>query len=196
MRIGCVLLAAGSGRRFGGNKLAHCIDGVSMMERACALHARVDYAARVLVARPDDALAQSCAEAYAFTLAVNAQHARGIGTSAAVGMATLTAADAALDGALFCVCDQPYLTAGTIDALIRRFAEAPDCIVAPAFNGRRGNPVLFPRALFDSFLSLDGDIGGAAVMRAHAERVVLVPLNNARELTDIDTRRAIQTDGE
>ena len=34
MNIGCVVLAAGNGARFGGNKLHHTIDGKSLIRRA------------------------------------------------------------------------------------------------------------------------------------------------------------------
>lgn len=159
-----------------------------MVERACALHAKLDYAARVLVAQPNDRLVQDCARRAGFTVAVNANYARGIGTSASAGMAALLEVDDAADGVLFGVCDQPYLTVETVQLLMRRFFEDPSRIVAPEFGGKRGNPVLFPQALFSEFLALDGDIGGSAVLRAHSERLSLVPVARPAELYDIDTR--------
>lgn len=190
MRLGCILLAAGCGRRFGGNKLTHCIDGKPMIEHACALHASLDYAARVLVARPDDAFVHAYAARYGFPLAVNPRFEQGIGTSAAAGMAALTATGAKLDGALFAVCDQPYLSAETVNALIARFTDLPACIIAPAFGGRRGNPVIFPSALFEQFRPLNGDAGGAAVIRSNPQLLRLVPIDREWELLDIDTRGA------
>ena len=195
MRLGCILLAAGCGRRFGGNKLTFPIDGVSMLERACVLHAALHYDACVLVARPEDAFAADCAARFGFTLCLNARYAFGIGTSAAAGMASLTAACGALDGALFGVCDQPYLTSETVRVLAARFMDAPDRIVAPTCGGKRGNPVIFPRALFPAFLSLDGDVGGSAVLRAHSELLLTVPVDCPRELFDIDTRAAADDSG-
>ncbi len=191
MRLGCILLAAGCGRRFGGNKLAYCIGGEPMIAHACALHATLDYAVRVLVAKPDDALVHAYAARYGFTLAVNPRFEQGIGTSAAAGMDALTAAGAPLDGTLFAVCDQPYLSAETVNALIARFIDRPACIVAPTFDGRRGNPVIFPRALFDQLRSLNGDTGGAAVIRSNPHLLRLVPVPLGRELMDIDTRGAV-----
>ena len=188
MKIGCILLAAGSGSRFGGDKLRHPVDGASMAERACALHAGLGYASRILVSRPGDAYIADVAKKHGFVLAVNERAAMGIGTSASAGVNALLAQDASVDGALFAVCDQPYLTDRTVLALIRRFLEAPDAIVAPVCGGRRGNPVIFPRALLGEFASLTGDVGGSAIIRAHSDRLLTVPGGDPAEFFDIDTR--------
>lgn len=183
-----MLLAAGSGRRFGGDKLIHSVDGETMIARACKLHASLPYAARILVTRPSDGPVQDCAARYAFPIAENPRHLEGIGTSAALGMTRLVQLDDALDGVLFGVCDQPYLTPGVVHALLDQFARTLESIVAPAFDGVRGNPVIFPKDLFAEFSALDGDVGGGAIIRRHPERVRLVPIESAQALTDIDTR--------
>lgn len=188
MKIGCVLLAAGSGKRYGGDKLSHTIDGVSLAERACKLHANMDYAARVLVCRPADTYLQLLAKQYGFAAAVNEHASRGIGTSAAAGAAMLLALHPYVDGALFAVCDQPYLTAATVLALLTRFAGAPDRIIAPVCQGKRGNPVVFPRMLLPEFASLDGDTGGGAIIRAHPDLLTTVKAENPVEFIDIDTK--------
>ena len=60
-------------------------------------------------------------------------------------------------------------------------------IFAPEAEGRRGNPVLFPAALFEELLQVTGDRGGRQVIAAHPDllRTVTVP---AAELKDIDTK--------
>lgn len=188
MKIGCVLLAAGSGSRFGGEKLRYEVDGVSLAERACRLHAGIRYEARVLVARPNDAHLAALAKEYSFLLAVNPRASSGIGTSASAGIAALLALACDVDGALFGVCDQPYLTRETVSALISRFRADPDAIVAPACAGRRGNPVIFPKALLHEFASLDSDVGGNAIIRAHSALLTTVPVADPSELFDVDVR--------
>lgn len=186
MKLGCVLLAAGSGTRFGGDKLLHRIDGVPMVERACMLHAGVDYDARILVMRPGDEAVQSIAARYGFSTVVNERALDGIGTSAAAGAAALRMRNEPLDGALFAVCDQPYLTHATVSALMRRFCEAPHAIVAPVCNGKRGNPVIFPGELLGEFAWLSGDVGGSAIIRAHRELLTSVAVEDPSELFDVD----------
>lgn len=63
-------------------------------------------------------------------------------TSVQIGIAALGAAPAAV---LICLADHPLVRAATIRALAAARAAHPDAILAPAFRGRRGHPVLFPR---------------------------------------------------
>ncbi len=188
MSLGCVLLAAGSGRRFGGDKLTHLVEGVSMLERALRLYSGQPYAIRTLVCRPGDAFVAELGARYGFVVVENHNHQKGIGTSAAKGMETLVEHESHLTGAMFGVCDQPYLTAETVERLMARFQEEPDCIVAPQWDGKRGNPVIFPKAVFSEFLELDGDVGGGAVLARHLELLRLVPVSGQRELEDVDTK--------
>lgn len=186
MKLGCVLLAAGSGIRFGGNKLLHPIDGVAMAERACMLHAGIDYDARILVMRPNDEAIARIAARYGYSCVVNERAHEGIGTSAAAGAAAIISQFAPLDGVLFAVCDQPYLTSATIAKLFARFTNQPGAIVAPVCNEKRGNPVIFPSALLHEFAALTGDTGGSAIIRTHCELLSTVPITDPSELFDVD----------
>lgn len=189
-KIGCVLLAAGSGTRFGGDKLLYELDGVSMAERACRLHASIPYAARTLVMRPGDERLLALAARYGFTASVNPHAERGIGTSAAIGASVMQASGCPLDGVLFAVCDQPYLTAASVKRLIETFERDAYRIVAPAFRGSRGNPVLFPASLLPAFCELSNDVGGGAIIRSHPSLLSLVELESEQELQDIDYRHS------
>ena len=61
---------------------------------------------------------------------------------------------------------------------------APACV--PVFEGRRGNPVLFDKALFRELTELRGDTGGRELLEKYASAVVMVPADPA-VLLDIDT---------
>ena len=92
-----------------------------------------------------------------------------------------------LDGVLFAVCDQPFLTTEGIKRLLNAFEELKNAICALSWQGRRGNPAVFPADLFPELAALTGDVGGGAVIRAHPERLVLVEVPHPRELLDVDT---------
>ena len=55
---------------------------------------------------------------------------------------------------MFCVADQPMLTRQTIVRLCGTFLSDTTKIVTLSWNGKRGNPVIFPKALFSELLSL------------------------------------------
>lgn len=182
MRVGCVLLAAGSGRRFGENKLLFPVEGVPLYRRVLSACAGVPFARRVVVSRYPPVL--SGALACGFAPVFNAGAEEGIAASVRLGAAAMQG----LDGALFAVCDQPYLTTESIRRLLNAFMESPHRIHALSWRGERGNPVLFPGDLLGELAGLTGDLGGARVIRRHPERLSLVEAARARELWDIDRR--------
>jgi molybdenum cofactor cytidylyltransferase len=67
-------------------------------------------------------------------------------TSVLLGLGAL---DTEADVVLICLADHPLVRAATIRALAAEHAARPGAIIAPAYRGRRGHPVLFPRRALD-----------------------------------------------
>jgi molybdenum cofactor cytidylyltransferase len=183
-----VLLAAGSGRRFGGDKLLHEVDGVPMIERALTLFGNQPFCVRVCVTKPGAEDFHKRAGAHGFVPVVNPDAERGIGTSTAVGTSAAESLCPVLDGILYAVCDQPYLTELSVGRMLRAFSRMPTDILALCYCAVRGNPVIFPREFFPELRALDGDVGGGAVIKKHPERLVLEECEYGNEVDDIDTR--------
>ena len=78
------------------------------------------------------------------------------------------------------------LARASVEKLIAAFRAEPGRIAALGWQGRRGNPVVFPRRLFGELSALAGDIGGGAVVKRHPELLTLVEAGSARELADVD----------
>ncbi len=180
MTVGCVVLAAGKGERFGGNKLTASLGGRTLIRRALeTLPASLEN--RVVVTRYEEVSA--AAEEYGIPSVFNGHPERGLSWSVRLG----TERWKDCDGILFLVADQPLLRRESVERLLEAFAEHPDRIVALSSRGRRGNPCLFPRVFFPELMALEGDRGGSQVIRRHPERVLLVEAA-PEELTDVDTR--------
>ena len=113
----------------------------------------------------------------------NSGAAEGISASVRLGLSAMED----LDGVLFSVSDQPYLTTESIIRMLDVFRELKTSLCALSWRGRRGNPVVFPRDLFGELAALTGDVGGGAVIRRHPERLILVEAATPRELADVDT---------
>ena len=186
MQIGCVLMAAGFGRRFGGNKLTQATaDGLPLIE--CALAAiPADKLSRVVVVTQDPQVAAP-AEKYGFTSLHNPHPERGQSESIRLGLAALSDCDAVL----FQVADQPKLQKETVAQLIDFAAAHPDRIVGLGHNGRRGNPCLFPARFFPELMALTGDHGGRSVILAHEEDLLLMEVPST-QLIDIDTPEQLE----
>lgn len=188
MKIGCVLLAAGAGKRFGGGKLLYEIDGEPMIARAMRLFGAIEFSARVCVTRSEAAAVQRYAQEFGFPVVINPDPERGVGTSVAIATEAILAREPHLDGILYAVADQPYLTKESVEQLLAAFEAHPHDIVSLAFGERRGNPAVFPASFYPELCALKEDIGGGVVIKRHPERLQLVEAVSARELDDIDTK--------
>lgn len=87
--------------------------------------------------------------------------------------------------AIFLLADQPQVDALVLRALIEKHAEGLYPVVAPMVMDRRANPVLFDRVTFNDLASLQGDVGGRAILHKH--KVEYLPWHDDRLLLDVDT---------
>jgi CTP:molybdopterin cytidylyltransferase MocA len=111
-----------------------------------------------------------------------APEAAGMAASIVAGVAGLETP------VLLVLADMPDVTAADLHLLIALGATSPGAILrAASEDGRPGHPVLFPADLLQELGALSGDTGARSVLKAHADRVHLVPLGNERALTDLDT---------
>ena len=188
-RVALVVLAAGQSLRFCGDKLQYPIDGVPMLLRTLRLYASDAlsdaFVSRTVVLNRSRESFAAAAKSLGYRVVFN-EHPES-GQSQSVRLGALDALPGQPDGILFSVADQPYLSETTVRRLADAFAAAPDRIVLPAADGRRGNPVLFPIALCEKLCELTGDVGGNVVIRQHPN--LLLPVETpAQELQDIDRR--------
>lgn len=181
MDIGCVLLASGYGRRFGSNKLLALRDGVPLYRRALAALPPALFSKAVVTSRYQEILVE--AERLGYHCLANPHASQGISAGIRLGLAPLLHTD----GVLFSVCDQPNIKTESIKRLIKSFEDSPGAIYALSWQGRRGNPVIFPRRLYPEMMALTGDTGGNAVIRRHPELLRLIQATAPEELADIDT---------
>lgn len=181
MKIGCVIMASGLGKRFGGNKLLCDFRGRPMVQYI--LDATQDIPSRILVTRHPE-IAALCQTrqipALLHDLPLRSDTVR-------LGLSALLDRDPDLEGCLFAAGDQPCLKKESITALCDAFRNVSSQIYRLSFGGVPGNPVLFPRSCFDALLHLPEGTGGSAVIQAHPELVRLVEAADQRELTDVDT---------
>src|SRR5262245_50289317 len=164
--ITAVLLAAGAGSRFGGDKLLHPLpDGVAISAHA-ARNLLAVVPDVVAVVRWGDFPLYDLLEQEGCRVTMFQGAARGMGASLAHGVAEAREAD----GWIIALADMPRVPV----AVIRDVAAALEdgaLIAAPAYRGERGHPVGFGARLRVELLALDGDTGARAVLQRHAAEV-------------------------
>jgi molybdenum cofactor cytidylyltransferase len=129
----------------------------------------------------------------------NPAYLQGMSTSLRAGLQALLQrqntheqAFHSLDGVIILLGDQPLMTAHSIDALITCKQATGKRIIAPLYNGKRGNPVLFDASLFPELLEISGDEGARSVIERHKQDVATIELSDAITSYDVDTWDAYQ----
>lgn len=184
LKIGCLVMAAGNGSRFGGNKLTAEFQGRSLIRRALDAVPSSLLAQTVVVTQYPDVA--ELAKAYGFTVIINSSPQLGQSHTIRLGLDALQECDAVL----FQVADQPLLQRGSVAQLIDFYRCQPAYIAGLGHNGQRGNPCIFPARFYPELRAVEGDRGGNVVIRAHEKELRLweVP---AAQLQDVDTAQAL-----
>ena len=218
MRIVCVIMASGEGKRFGGNKLLASFRGAPLY------HGILKAAAPLFKAAPQESaprdllvvtrhveIAAWCRENsvrvllhdlpernQAIRLALAALNCAGTESVSDIHAAPekLSAeklsAEQLPDGCLFCPADQPLVTEESLHRMIKAFQKAPDRIIRLSYQGTEGSPVLFPASLFPELAALPPGTGGREVIRRHPELVTAVEAQFPEELKDADVPEALR----
>jgi molybdenum cofactor cytidylyltransferase len=189
LALEAIVLAAGSGARFGGGKLTHPWQGGVLIDGAlaAAFAAQVRTVTVVTGADPkvEDAaraFAERAGEAQRLRLVHCEGHAEGMGATLRAGIASLPP-DA--DGAFVFLGDMPLIPPSILPALADALTTGAPA-AAPVFAGQRGHPVLFSRALFPQLLAITGDEGARSLLRGVGRQLALIETDNAGVLADID----------
>ena len=181
--MGCVIMASGLGKRFGGNKLMAEFGGQPMIARILA--ATDDSFDRRVVVTRHEAVAAYCR---ARNVEVVLHNLPNRNDTVRLGLEAV----GEVDGCMFCPGDQPLLKKETIEALINGWKRESDCIWRPSFEDQPGAPVLFPKWAFSELLTLPEGKGGGFLARKYPERVRLHPVRDQFELVDVDTRETLR----
>lgn len=176
--IGCVIMASGMGRRFGGNKLMAEFRGEPLICRILASTQDV-FRHRVVVTRYQN-VAQLCKSRGVEVILHDLPHRSDtirLGVEAIDQMARC----------MFCAADQPLLRRETVQALALASANVPGDIWRTAHEGEPGNPVVFPAWTFDQLRHLPEGKGGSVIIQKYPQRLHTVNVGDIYELDDVDT---------
>jgi molybdenum cofactor cytidylyltransferase len=184
--IVAVVLAAGESSRMGRPKALLPIAGQTFIERIVAALGRAGLEKIIVVLGHDaEAMRQKIAH-LPVTILVNADYKKGQLSSLQTAVRHLLR-DQTCSGMLVHLVDHPYIDAGLVKLLIRRFAESGRPIAVPRFHGKRGHPVIFARSLFDELLNAPEDQGAKAVVGAHRDETLEIDSEDEGITLDIDT---------
>ena len=181
--IAGILLAAGAGTRFGGEKLLHPLeDGVAIAAHA-ARNLLAATAEVIAVVRWGDFPLSEMLEQEGCQVTMFKGAEQGMGASLAHGVAQARGAE----GWVIALADMPRIAPNTIKTVIAALEDGA-VIAAPAHKGERGHPVGFAASLRDELLALTGDQGARAVVERHRGAVRLIECDDPGIVLDIDRK--------
>lgn len=160
-----VILAAGGSDRFGDrNKLLEPIDGDPMIRRVVETFSRssLDHVIMVVGAGADDI--REAVGGIAITIVDNSDWREGQSSSVTRGLEAAMDRDA--EAVVFGLGDMPWVARETIDRIVATYRHHEAPIIAAAYDGDRGNPVLFADAVFEELATVTGDRGGRELIES------------------------------
>jgi molybdenum cofactor cytidylyltransferase len=185
-RPSIIVLAAGSGSRFGGDlhKLAQAFGRGSVLGTTVAHAVQTQLPVLVVTTAPLVPLVSGQLASRDILVLSGAEAARGMGDSIAAGVAERSGAP----GWLLLPGDMPLVQPGTLLAVATALEQ--HAVVHAEHQGRRGHPVGFAAELYSELLQLRGDEGARRIVArypAHgldvADEGVLLDIDTAADLS-------------
>lgn len=181
-RVTAVVLAAGLSSRMGVNKLLLPWGDVPVLGRTLANVTESAVTDMVVVVGHDRERTEPIAAHYG-RVVINESYAKGMLSSVQAAVGQLPAN---VDAALVVLGDQPMVGPAIIDELLAAYAGGPVGLVAPAHEGRRGNPVLIDRRYFAELMALPPDEAPRVLLRQHTDDLCLLDVATDAILHDLD----------
>lgn len=188
-RFAGVIPAAGASVRMGRPKALMRVDGKSFLDRTvAALRGGGCDPVLAVVAQGDEDAAREAVASGAGVL-VNPDPGEGPITSLRLAIEALGDGVA---GLVYLPVDHPLVRADTIRSLLdaARAQDAP--LTLPAFDGERGHPAVFGASLFAELADPALQGGARTVAHRHLDGALLVEVDDAGVVTDIDTPEAYE----
>ncbi|MEG2893558.1 MAG: selenium cofactor biosynthesis protein YqeC [Clostridium sp.] len=176
-----IIMASGFSRRMGQNKLLMKVLETSMIRRV-TLEASSSMLSKVVLVYRDELVLEEVSD-LAIESKLNLNSNEGQSASIREG---LNIDNNNYNGYMFFVGDQPFIESSIINSIIKSFNINKDCITIPYYNGKKGNPVVFPSYLKNALKSISGDNGGKKVIQ-ECEKINKVHIEDEIRGIDVDT---------
>ena len=192
--ITAIILAAGQSRRMGADNkllLEHDCKPILRHVAEAALGAKSVSDVVVVTGHEAEAVADALS-GLDVRLVHNVAYEEGLSASLRSG---IEAVSPETSHALVLLGDMPGISAGMIERMASALEDGEDkvpaekAILVATSQGKRGNPVLWPRAHFEALAAISGDTGARHIIGQNRDAVIEVEIGKAAAL-DVDTPEA------
>ncbi len=186
--VDAIILAAGSSKRMGTNKMGLEISGQTVLSRAITEAVKSALNKIVVVTRHPEDFNEfvKCSDDLPPRLVriVNNNSEFGMSYSIKLGLASISSET---DAAMIILADQVRLNFSVINSLVSASLQNPGKIIAPTIKGRRTNPVIFPSDLLVELNQITGDKGGREILTSNSGMLKTVEFGETYDDSDLDT---------
>ncbi len=184
-RVTAVILAAGQSTRMGVNKLLLSWGTGTVLGQTVQNALASDASAVLLVTGHEVEAVTAVAQAAGATTLYNPAVAQG-GEMITSLQAALRQLPETVTAVLVILGDQPMVLPETLNRLLHAYYQGAGDLIAPVYQGQRGNPVLIGRRYFAELLALPSTAAPRDVLRRHAHALHLVEVETPAILQDLD----------
>lgn len=179
-----VILAAGQSNRFGRPKQLLQFNGKSFLQHSVdeALQTHLPV---IVVVGANSELVKVELKNPELTITENKSWHDGMSTSLHCGISAIQNLTNEIDGIIFMVSDQPFVSTTLLTNLLRVQNENGLPIVASGYAGTLGIPVLFHKFFFDELMALQGDTGARKLIVKYKNLTTVISFPEGA--IDIDT---------
>ncbi len=182
-KVGCVILAAGSGSRFGGLKQLAVFRCKTFIENVIETALSVYFQDRVVILGSQFEEIIAVINNYQVIILNNVNWKNGQASSVKLGVSYF--GDAPIDAIIFLLVDQPQITSNMINNVLNLFAYRKPKIIVHNYKGENRHPILFSKDTFQELLNIEGDKGGRQLFNKFSP--MHINLENDYLALDIDT---------
>lgn len=184
-KINILILAAGSSSRLGQSKQLIKVNGVPLLRKTVLTALATTSPHITVVLGHDFKKHKEVIQDLNIDILHHTDWQQGMGSSLKAGVSSILKTHSDTQAIVILVCDQPYLTAEHLNALINTHRTSEATIVASAYASTTGVPALFDKSMFEELLKLKDDQGAKKIMEKHTGSIVEIEFASGE--IDIDT---------
>lgn len=159
VKIGVIILAAGSSSRLGYPKQLVEFKGISLLQRSIDVAESLEFDTKILVLGAKEDEINKKIDPRNFKVVVNENWEEGMGTSIRKGISKALKRKKELEHILILLSDQPLVTKDKIEEIIRFQLNNNKQATFSEYAGDVGVPAIFSRKIFSELKKLKGDQG-------------------------------------
>jgi len=186
-----MIMAAGASRRLGQSKQLLEYKGDTLIRRISKEAIQANCGNVTVITGFDHEKMENEITDLNLNVFFNKEWEEGLGASIRNGLAYILNRNPDTNALLLSMVDQPFVDAAHLKKLVNAYDSARSMIIASAYSGTFGVPVLIDSFYFDLLSKLKGDEGGKKILANYIKNIVEIPFIDGA--IDIDEKKDLKS---